>query len=57
MNNTETSNTEGWNRLNADDTFSKRYKNDPEFRAQFENKRRKMRYITCFIRIFCCPCI
>ncbi len=64
MNNTESDNTEGWNELNADDVvmsdiqkFSKRLKEDPEFRQRFENKRKRVNCIVCLIRIFCCPCI
>jgi len=45
-----------------DDKFKFKYlqqrlREDPEFRQQFENKRRRISCMTCLIRIFCCPCI
>lgn len=42
------------NRVNQ---FATRLKEDPEFRAQFERKQRKLGCIKCLVRIFCCPCI
>lgn len=28
-----------------------------EFKARLESKRRKMFWIVCLTRLFCCPCI
>lgn len=36
--------------------FKKIYENE-EFKEMYENKRRKMMFLVCLTRLFCCPCI